>query len=240
MSGSTLTPSSSPFQGEGDRSSAFPLGKGAGGKVATMNDRAPFPSVSFQASVGRVLEAKISGFRCSCHELDSAPPLGALVAVMDGGPTIYGVVAEVRTQPLDAGRQLAPRGGPGDDRAAVLAQNPQIPALLHTTFDAVVVGYADARASVRRHLPDGPAPMYARVRTCDAAETARVFERFDFLGLLLAAGPLADEVTAACLRRAAGQQADPRAFLIRAGRALAQELATEPERLTAILSRVRP
>ena len=200
----------------------------------------PYSPLPTPASAGRVLEATIAQFVCSCHELDCAPPLGALVAVMDEAPAIYGVVADVRTQPLDAGRQPAPRGGPADDRATVLAQNPQIPALLHTTFSAIVVGHADRYGDVRRHLPDGPPRMYARVRVCDPHETARFFDRLDFFKLLLAAGPLADEVTAACLRRGAAEQPDPRSFLVRAGRALAQELATDPERLMAILSRVRP
>ncbi len=121
----------------------------------------------------------------------------------------------------------------------MLAQNPQIPALLHTTFDAVVVGHVGA-IGIAQHLPDAPAPIYARVRACDALETARFFERFEFLPLLLAAGPLADEVTAACLRRAAATEPEPRPFLVRAGRALARELATDPERLGAILNRIRP
>jgi hypothetical protein len=189
-------------------------------------------------SVARVLEATISRFTCSCHELDGSPPLGTLVVVMDAEPAIYGVVAEIKTEGIDPGRRPAPRGGPGDDRATVLAQNPQIPALLHTLFEALVIGQADGR-SVRRYLPDTPAPTYARVRACTDAESARFFEGFEHFTLLLAAGPLADEVMAACLRRAAAGQRDPRAFLVRAGRALAQELATEPERLTAILSRVR-
>ena len=192
-------------------------------------------------SIGRVLEATISRFVCSCHELDEAPPLGALVAVMDGSPTVYGIVAEARTEGLDPGRRPAPRGGPTDDRATVLAQNPQIPALLHTVFEAVVVGYGEGGRGVRLipHLPDAPAPMYARARLCDADETVAFFERFDFLKLLLTSGPLADEVTAAAIRRAARGQADVRAFLVRAGRALAGELATEPERLMAILARMK-
>ncbi|MFN8559492.1 MAG: hypothetical protein U0531_19860 [Dehalococcoidia bacterium] len=192
-----------------------------------------------QESVGRVLEASVSRFLCACHELDGAPPLGAAVVVMDTEPAIYGVVADMRTEGIDPGRRPAARGGPGDDRAAVLAQNPQIPALLHTLFDCVVVGHARG-GEVAGYLPDAPAPIYARVRACDRAETARLFERPELFKLLLASGALADEVAAACLRRAVEGRSDRRAFLVRAGRALAHELATEPDRLTAILSRIRP
>lgn len=189
-------------------------------------------------SDGRVMEATAARFVAACHTLDGAPPLGALVVLMDGEP-IYGVVAEARTEGIDPGRRPAPRGGPGDDRATVLAQNPQLPALLQTTFDCVVAGHDDAGA-LRRFLPHAPAPIYSRVRACGPAESRRFFERLDFLPLLLGSGPLADEVTAACLRAAARHEPDPRAFLVRAGRALAQELAADTDRLTAILGRIRP
>jgi hypothetical protein len=189
-------------------------------------------------SVGRVMEATISDFMCVCHELDCAPPLGALVLVLDGDDDIFAIVSDVRTVPQDPGRSPAPRGGPTDDRLSVLAQNPHIPALLHTIFRALVVGH-EGPHEIARHLPDAPARIYSRVRVCDSTEMARFFERFDAFKLLLGAGPLADEVVGACLRRASATQPNPRAFLVRAGRALAVELATEPERLTAILSRVR-
>jgi hypothetical protein len=190
-------------------------------------------------SIGRVLEATISRFTCVCHALDGAPPLGTLVLVFEGGPAVYGVVADIRTQSIDPGRPLTPRGGPEDDRETVLAQNPQIPALLQTAFEAIVVGHR-RDGGVRRYLPDSPPRIYARVRACTAAETAEFFHGFEFLPLLLAAGPLADQVIAACLRRAAAAMpAHPRAFLVQAGRALAHELAAEPERLAAVFGQIR-
>ena len=190
-----------------------------------------------QHSNGRVILASIAAFTCAAHDLDGAPALGTLVVAVDAPVPIYGVVADVRTESIDPGRQPAPRGGPGDDRAAVLAQNPQLPALLHTLFEARVVGHGRPGA-LHRYLPDAPAPIYGRVRACDLDETAAFFEAFDFFPLLLAA-PLADDILAASLRQAAAVQPERRAFLVRAGRALAQEMATEPERLLAILGRVR-
>lgn len=190
-------------------------------------------------SIGRVLEATISRFTCVCHTLDGAPPLGTLVLVFEGGPAVYGVVADIRTQGIDPGRPLTPRGGPEDDRETVLAQNPQIPALLQTAFEAIVVGHRRGD-SVRRYLPDSPPRIYARVRACTAAETAEFFSGFEFLPLLLASGPLADQVIAACLRRAAAAvPGRSREFLVQAGRALAHELAAEPERLAAVFGQIR-
>ena len=188
--------------------------------------------------VGRVLEASAARFLCACFELEGAPPLGALVSV-DSSPPLVGVVSDIRTEGRDPGRRPAPHGSPSDDRARVLQQNPQIPALLQTSFEALVVGYGSG-ASIHQGLPAFPAPIYDRVQTCSATEVLSFTERLDFLRLMLVSGSLADEVTIACLRGAAATHADPRTFLVRAGKALATELAAEPDRLAALLRRLRP
>jgi hypothetical protein len=78
------------------------------------------------------------------------------------------------------------------------------------------------------------------VRACTADERAEFTESLDFLELLLAAGPLCDDLTAAALRGAAAVRPDGRAFLVRAGKALTPLLATDPPRLHAILRRLQP
>jgi hypothetical protein len=184
-----------------------------------------------------VLEAGVAQFTAACFRLEDAPPLGALVAV-DNGP-IYGVVSDVRTEGRDPGRRLVPHGGPEDDRARVLARNPQIPALLHTVFEATVTGFGEGDA-LRQRLPPAPPPVYARVRVCTPDEVAAFSRSFACCALLLASGPLADEVTAAYLRRAASVHPNPRAYLVLAGKALTIELAAEADRLAALLRRLRP
>jgi len=186
-----------------------------------------------------VLESTVARFLCACFTLEGAPPLGALVVVEDGAPPIYAAVADVRTEGRDPGRRPVPHGGPGDDRARVLIQNPQIPALLQTTFDATVIGHG-AGPDLRQYLPEAPAPVYTRVRICTADEVVAFTSRFEFLKLVLDGAALADEVTAACLRRAAAVHPDPRGFLVAAGKALAVELAAESDRLAALLRRIRP
>ena len=78
-----------------------------------------------------------------------------------------------------------------------------------------------------------------------AAQLALIVDRFaadlDFLSLILNSGvPVADEVVGACLRSAASTCPDQAAFLARAGRALATELASDLPRLNAVLRRVAP
>lgn len=196
-------------------------------------------SISATARYGRVIEAAVDRFVAECFARESAPPLGELVAIEDLPEPVYAVVSAVTTEGIDPTRRVTARGEPEHDRERVLADNPHVPALLTTTFEAVVVGHAQD-GQLRQYLPAAPAPILARVRACSEAESAAFTQSFDFLRLLLGAGPLADDVIAAALRGVARHYEERRAFLVRAGKALAPLLANEPTRLQAILRRVQP
>ena len=191
--------------------------------------------------IGQVVQADIAGFSAGWPLLQS-PPLGGLLKVADGG-TIFAVVRDARTESID-GRPPVARLSGETDLESYLEKHPHLRHLLQTTCEAVVVGHQDG-AQVQHYLPSAPAPLFAPVRLCSAEETARFSQELDFLKLLLAAPTQADEMTAACLRRAAAAHAtagggDSRAFLVRAGKELARLLGAEPQRLTSILRRVRP
>jgi hypothetical protein len=192
-----------------------------------------------QTRYGRVTQATVDRFDAECFERESAPPLGELVAVEDGPGPIFAVVSGVVTEGIDPSRRVGSHGGPDHDLAQVLADHPHVPALLSTTFMATVVGH-QAAGFVRSYLPPAPAPILARIRACTGGERDGVTRSFDFLKLLLASGPFADEVAGAALRRASEHQVDPRAFLVRGGKALAPLLANDPMRLHAILRRLQP
>ena len=186
------------------------------------------------AAAGRIVAASLSSFDISCFSAGTAPPLGSLVVTLDAEPPVYGAVAAITTEGVDPSRPIAPHGGADEDLATVLARNPQLSVLLQTTATAVVVGYGPV-ASVRQTLPELPPPLISRVRLCDLAELTQFVGRFDFLRLLLSAGPLADFVTGAFLARAGAAAADTRGFRMRAGQALVPLLDAEPQRLAAIL-----
>jgi hypothetical protein len=188
---------------------------------------------------GRVTQARIDRFTAECFRREWAPPLGALVAVEDGPMPIYAAVSGAWTEGVDPGRRVASHGEPDDDLERVLADHPHVPALLQTSFEAIVVGH-HADGAVRRYLPPAPAPILARVRACAASEIETLTDSFDFLKPLLACGPLADDVIAAALRGAAAERMDGRAFLVRAGKALAPWLVNDPSRLQAVLRRLQP
>jgi len=186
--------------------------------------------------VGQVVQADIAGFTAGWPLLQS-PPLGGLLKVAEGG-TIFAVVRDARTESID-GRPPVARLSGETDLESYLEKHPHLRHLLQTKCEAVVVGHQDG-AHVHHYLPSAPAPLFAPVRLCSAEETARFSQELDFLKLLLAAPTQADEMTAACLRRAAAAHSDGRAFLVRAGKELARLLGAEPQRLTSILRRVRP
>ena len=188
------------------------------------------------ARVGEVTEANSAALVAQCYELYGAPPLGALLRV--GPPPVYAVVQTVRTEPLDPSRPVLARGQGAESIEAVYRDNPQIERLLTTRFDALIVGHSGPGGDYQL-LPPAPPRIHSFVSLCSPEETARFTANLDFLRLLVNSGPpLADEVVVACLREAAASHPDGAAFALRAGRALAAELAGDVPRLNAIMRRV--
>jgi hypothetical protein len=189
------------------------------------------------APVGEVVEASTTEFVAQCHELYGSPPLGALVKT-GGDGTVYGVVAEVATRSLDPGRRPVAMGAGEADVEAVYSRNPQLGRLLSTEFRAVAVGHmADGR--LMRYVPPLPPKIHDMVYPCDEEQTREFSDSLHFLSLLLsvqAGSP--DDVAAAFLRGASRSHADPRAFLVGAGRELASLLGGDLQRLNGILRRL--
>ena len=185
------------------------------------------------ARIAEVVETSSTAFTAQCYELYGAPPLGSLVRA--GDPPVYAVVRNVVTGALDPGRRVLARGAGEPDEDAVYRSHPQLSRLLATHIEALVLGHGEG-AGLRHALPPAPPRIHAFVFCCTDAEVARFTEGLGFLHLLVSSGvPAVDEVMAACLRSSAASQPDPRAFLVRAGRGLAAELAGDVGRLNAIL-----
>ena len=188
--------------------------------------------------VGEVVAAASTSFSAQCYQLYGAPALGSFVRT--GSPWVYEVVCRVSTEPLDPSRPVLARGESASSEEEVFRDNPQLARLLTTRFDALIAGH-QAGDECRHFLPPLPPPVHSFVYACSPAEMARFTDRLDFIYLLLNSGaPVVDEVVGACLRAAAGAQPDGAGFLVRAGRALASELAGDVPRLNSILRRVAP
>ncbi|MCH7606593.1 MAG: hypothetical protein IH962_05500, partial [Chloroflexi bacterium] len=142
--------------------------------------------------------------------------------------------------PLDSSRPVLARGEAAATEEEVFRNNPQLERLLTSRFEALITGYREEGAD-RQYLPALPPRVHSFVYICESDEVARFTSRLDLLRLLLnSGGTLSDEVLGACLRQAASAHPDPEAFLVRAGKVLASELAGDLPRLNAVLKKVAP
>ena len=105
--------------------------------------------------LGEVVEATTTEFVAQCYELYTAPALGSLVRCGDD-EAIYGIVHEIGTRSIDAGRRPIARGRDEDDEDAIYEANPQLSRLLSTEFRALSVGYIED-GTLRRWLAPLPA-----------------------------------------------------------------------------------
>lgn len=154
----------------------------------------------------------------------------------DTASAVYAVVFHAETGALEPGRPVAALGLAEDE---LLREQPHLYELLATRFSAAFLGHVAADGSLRPYLPPRPPRPHARVYLATDDEVRRVTERLDFLRSLLRTdrvpGGVADELTAALLRRAWRAHNDPD-FPLRASRALATLLADDYERLRAIVA----
>ena len=188
--------------------------------------------------VGEVVEANSTSFAAQCYRLYDAPPLGSFVRA--GDPAVHGVVYRITTEPLDATRPVLARGETAATEEEIFRNNPQLERLLTSRFEVVIVGHQDQDAQVPV-LPPLPPRVHAFVHTCSSEEVMRLAGHVGWIRLLLSSGiPVADQVVGACLRESAASYDDSQAFLLRACKELAGELAGDLPRLNAILRTVRP
>ena len=155
-----------------------------------------------------------------------------------GTPEIFAVVLNVSTEPLDPSRPVLARGENAESEEEVYRDHPQIARLLTSRFESVIVGHY-AGGEALQYLPPLPPRVHSFVYALAPKELTAFTRKLDFLRLLLdTRSAQSDEVVGACLRQAGAQQPDAREFILRAGKALASELAGDLPRLNAILRRV--
>ena len=204
---------------------------------ASLTNQANQKNFRQDSRIGEVIGADSSTLTVQCYELYQAPPLGALVQA--GEPRVIGVVQSVRTEPIDPGRPVLARGQNAGSVEQVYRDNPQIERLLTTRFDALIVGH-ETEAGFSQLLPPSPPRIHSFVCAWPPGDTRKFTQDLDFLRFLVnSGGPLADEVVVACLREAARYYDDREEFIVRAGRALATELAGDSARLTSLVRRIR-
>ena len=186
--------------------------------------------------IAEVIEASTAQFTAQCYELYKMPSLGDLVRTGD----IYGIVAYAETTGLEPGRKAIARGKDEVSESAVYESSPQLKKLLKSQFTAAVVGYKKD-GKIYQYLPPEPARIHSFVYLCQPEEVDEFSKSFSFLNILVnAAIPIPiEECVAAALRQMSRVQKDGRAFLVSAGKELADILNNNITRLKNILERLK-
>ena len=185
--------------------------------------------------IAEVIEASTAQFTAQCYELYELPPLGSLVKTGD----IYGIVCHAETAGLEPGRKPIARGKDETSEEAVYQSSPQLSKLLRSEFTAAVVGYKD-NDKLFQYLPPQPARIHAFVYLCQPDDVKEFSQSFGYLNILInAALPIpTEELIAAALRQMSRAHEDSRAFLVAAGKELANLLSSDFIRLKNILGRL--
>ncbi len=186
--------------------------------------------------IGEVVGTASTAFVSQCYELYICPPLGSFVRT--DSPSVFGVVSQVSTEPLDSSRPVLARGEAASTQEEVFRDNPQLSRLFTTRFEAIITGHMTDGIS-KQFLPPLPPPVHSFVFVCSPDEVSKFTAQLDFLSLLLNSGAqVADEVVGACLRTAVTAWPDGPGFLGLASKALAGVLANDLPRLNSILRKV--
>jgi hypothetical protein len=194
--------------------------------------------------LGEIVEASTTRLRAVAPRTFEAPAFGSFVRTSDGSRTTFGVVSHVEHASIDPSRRAIPLGRSWEE---LEREQPQVRELLTTEFEAICVAFAEEDAPVCAYLPPLPPRVHDFVEACSPAEIVELTDDLGFVRTLGACGlPVVGELIAAAIRAAAshrgaaaGSSEDQRAFVVRAGREVADLFRMDHEQAMAIIRRIR-
>ena len=187
--------------------------------------------------LGEIVEASTTVWRAVAPRTFEAPAFGSFVKTSDGSRTVYGVVSHVQHASIDPSRKAIPLGRSWDE---LEREQPQVRELLTTEFDAICVAFAEERDVIHAFLPPLPPRVHDFVEACTSDEIVELTEDRSFVRTLGASGlPVVGELIAAAIRAAAAHRPDQRAYLVSAGREVADLFRMDYELASSIIRRIR-
>jgi hypothetical protein len=201
--------------------------------------------VEDKKAIGEVTASAITNFAVEIWAKDfdqtgaenTLPAFGSFVCAQSD---VIGVVYNVAVGPQD---NFHKPQAMGLTREELKLEQPQIFALLRTEVQAACIGYFED-GSVRHFLPPHPAKVHDFVFAATDEEICRITDDFAFLRILLqgsgVTGVPQDELVAAAIRIAYKARNNDYDYLVDAGKALAQLLGDDYDRLMSILAKIKP
>jgi hypothetical protein len=190
--------------------------------------------------IAEVIEAFTNRIRAQCYQLFDLPPFGSMLWCTDNNRIIYAITSNATTTSLDTGRRPVARGQNHDTPEDIFTNNPQLEHLFRSEFEAIIIGYQQDKR-IFHYLPPNPVRVHSFVYPCGKESVAEFSQNMDFLPLIINCDvdiPI-EELVAASLRNMSQAHQDPAAFLIKAGKALAELLSHDFLKLRTILSRLK-
>ncbi|MDQ7029766.1 MAG: hypothetical protein Q9O62_08320 [Ardenticatenia bacterium] len=191
--------------------------------------------------IGEIVETTTLGFRAGSQELHRPPALGELVKVRHQGRDHWYAVVLYSTTGAEAGRHVVRRATPDVRDEAIYRENPQLQRLLHTLFEARLVGWRE-EDRLWQTVPPLPPPLHYSVYSCTAEEVADFSERLHYFRLLVDPPPPlpAEQVLAAHIRHVYVRRGYDDEWLTRAAREVASLLKEDHARLLSLLYAIDP
>jgi hypothetical protein len=186
--------------------------------------------------LGEIVEASTTRLRAVAPRPFEAPAFGSFVKTSDGHRTTFGVVSHVEHASIDPSRRAIPLGRSWED---LEREQPQVKELLTTEFEALCVAFEEGDGA-HAFLPPLPPRVHDFVEACTPREIVELTDDLGFVRTLGACGlPVLGELLAASIRCAASHRSDQHAFVVRAGREVADLFRGDHEQAMAIIRRIR-
>jgi len=128
-----------------------------------------------------IISSNISTWQAQTWQWDIMPEFGSLVTVIDNGRTIFGIVYDISTSPIDAIRQPIPYKMTQEE---LLQNQPQIFQFLKTSFSCIALGYKEQHDTIYYNLPPQPPKMHTFVGYATRQELELFFKNQQYLYIL--------------------------------------------------------
>ena len=127
-----------------------------------------------------ILEAKITTFQAQSWQWDTIPEFGSLIAATSNNRTIFGIIYDISTGPMDPIRTPIPYQ---KTEKELEKEQPQIFEFLKTSFQCLSAGYLENN-KIFYHLPPQPPKIHTFVCNTTKDQYDLFFESPDFLHLI--------------------------------------------------------
>jgi len=184
--------------------------------------------------VGEILESSTREIMAECKLDTQPPPLGTLIKI-NTKPMILGIVYNVFTYCIEAGRRPTAYGLTAEE---LQEEQPQIFELLKTGFQAVIVGFYEDD-TYYQFSPPLPPPLHSFAYICGEDEIRIFTEEKDFIRVLLTTNKgQSDEIIISFIRQAWIAHKKDQNVLIDFGKELSILLKDDYDRLKSIMKRI--